>query len=134
MLLFLVTLGVNMRYSDIKGDQKPPAFKSSLASGLVTALLRLNCSLGCKHHRVSAPRNLPFCMTEHGRRYTSHHKHTCLVSRTGAYYIYLKRSKSLNSCFITINYDYICCFKTHVSTHAQYNENVSSFFAIYYLL
>ena len=41
-------------------------------------------------------------MTEHGRRYTSHHKHTCLVSRTGAYYIYLKRRESLNSCFITI--------------------------------
>ena len=47
-------------------------------------------------------RTLPFYMTGHGRRYTSHHKHTCLVSRTGAYYIYLKRRESLNSCFITI--------------------------------
>ena len=39
-----------MRYSDIKNavtprDQKPPALKSSLASGLVTVLLRLNQSL-----------------------------------------------------------------------------------------
>ena len=42
--------------------------------------------VGCEHHRVSAPRTLPFGMTGHGRRYTSHHKHTCLVSRTGAYY------------------------------------------------
>ena len=44
-----------MRYCDIKNmpvtprDQKSPALKSSLASGLVTALLRVNRSLsrGC---------------------------------------------------------------------------------------
>ena len=81
-------------------DQKPPALKPSLASRLVTAVLRLNRSLSrgfsCGStstlvqtlpitititQSFSAPRNLPFSMTGHGRRYTSHHKNTCVVSR-----------------------------------------------------
>ena len=103
-------------------DQNPPALKSSLASGLVTALLRLNRSLsrGCScgsisalvqtlpisevsrlrtlSYRVSVPRTLPICVTEHCRRYTSHHKHTCLESRTWAF---LKRRESQNSCLFS---------------------------------
>ena len=35
---------------------------------------------------VSAPRTLPSMTGHMARRYTFHHKHTCLVSQTGAYY------------------------------------------------
>ena len=42
--------------------------------------------------------NPPFCMTGHGRRYTSHHKDTCSISRARAYY--------------TLNAENSCLFNT----------------------
>ena len=89
-------------------DQKPPALKSSLASGLVTALLRLNRSLsrGCSCGSTSTlVQTLPIsevsrlqttsclCATNplflHDRAWQTVYfspQHTCVVSRPGVYY------------------------------------------------
>ena len=89
-------------------DQKPPALKSSLASGLVTAVLRLNRSLsrGCSCGSTSTlVQTLPIsevnrwrttsclCATNplflHDRAWQTVYfspQHTCVVSRPGVYY------------------------------------------------
>ena len=103
-------------------DQKPPAFMSSLASGLITALLRLNRSLsrGCSCGSTSTlVQTLPIsevsrlrtpsclCATKppflHDRAWQTVYfsPQTHLLGKSDRGILYLKRRESLNSCLFS---------------------------------